>query len=105
MEALRLRSPSCPQAFTPFAIQENFAHSALDVEDVIGAHQFGGLAHGLHQRWKIGRNHRRSAGHGFERGKTEALVKRREGEGLCRTIKYTQGLNRNESQKTDRVLD
>src|SRR5450432_4704443 len=71
VEALRLQPSGRLQTFAALDIQENFAHSALDIEDIIGAHEFGGLAHCFHQRRKIGSNHWRAARHGFERSQAE----------------------------------
>src|SRR5512141_882003 len=103
MKALRLRSSRCLQALAALEIQQNLAHPALDIEDIIGAHQFSSLPHGFHQRRQIGCNHRSAASHGFERSQTEALIQSRESEGLCGAVKNPQSLNRNESQKTDHV--
>src|SRR5258706_12398225 len=98
MEALSLHSSRRLQGFAALEIQENLAHSALNVEDVIGAHQLGGLPHRFDQRREIGCNHRRSAGHGLERSQAETLIERREGEGLGGAIEHPQRLDRNKSQ-------
>ena len=105
METLRLRSARRFQGFAAFDIQKNFAHSALDIENIIRAHQLGGLSHRFDQRRKIGCDHRRSAGHRFERSQSETLIKSGEREGFGGAVEHPQSLNWDEAQKTDGVLD
>ena len=80
------------------------SRSSRDVGD--GAHHFvggvgieedGGAVHHLGQRRGIRANHRPSTGHGFQRRKSEALIKGREYEAIAGVIEMQQVGIRNEA--------
>src|SRR5487761_2771798 len=83
----------------------NPTQSAGDIEHIIRADKFGGIAHCFDQRWKIGSDHRRAASHGLQGSESESLIERGEGEGGGGAIEHAQGFHGHEAQESHEIVD
>jgi hypothetical protein len=105
METLGLGETGGNKRGAAILIEQDVANSARNIENIIRTHQLRGIAHRFYQRWKIGRHHRRAAGHGFQRRETETFIKRGKSEGGGGAIKHTQRVRGDKSQKTNKSFD